>query len=244
MSRDRLPDPTAVSPPLGLDADDVHVWQVSLEAAPEVLQRFTETLSEDETARAKRFHFERDRSSFIAARGALRALLGRYLATAPAQLSFKYGPQGKPELDPETDLAFNLSHSATTALIGLARGEPIGIDLEQVQAFDVVQDLPEAIFSPRELAEFSALPATELPMAFFAAWTRKEAVVKALGLGFSMPVREVEVTFASGAPVTLVRLEGDSTLAACWTLMDLPAPPGFRAALARPGSVRRVLWQA
>jgi 4'-phosphopantetheinyl transferase len=93
------------------------------------------------------------------------------------------------------------------------------------------------IFSAAELSEFSALPTAVHDRAFYNAWTRKEALVKALGLGFSMDVTAVEVSFAPDVPARLVRLHGDAAAASEWTLVDLAAPRGFVAALAVRGPV-------
>jgi 4'-phosphopantetheinyl transferase len=195
------------------------------------------TLSSDEIERAERFRFERDRDHYIAARGALRAILGRYLNLDPASLAFTYGAQGKPSLPGDAELGFNLSHSEALALVAVSAGRPVGVDLEAVRAFEKLVDVPAHIFSPRELAEFKRLGPSEQPRAFFNAWTRKEAIVKATGLGFSTDVAEVEVTFAPGEPARVVRLHGDAAAAAEWSLRELSVAPEFAAAVAVQGPI-------
>jgi len=225
-----------------LDASNVHVWVARLDPSPAELRAFASTLSADEMERARRFHFERDQSSFIAARGVLRAILGAYLQVDSGRIEFSYGSQGKPALmGPDADLSFNLSHSDDVAFVALTRRRTIGVDIERMKPFAEVADVTRTIFSARELAEFWALPPDDQQVSFFSAWTRKEAFVKATGLGFSMSVKEVEVSFAPGEEAQLVRLNGSAGLAAGWTLRDLPAPDGFKAAFAVPGVVRRVV---
>jgi 4'-phosphopantetheinyl transferase len=226
-----------------LDGSDVHVWVACLHQSQAQLRAFSSTLSSDELERAQRFHFERDKSSFVAARGVLRAILSAYLGIDPARVEFIYGAQGKPALarsGTDAGLTFNLSHSADMVLVALTRGRPIGVDIEQMQPFADVADVPRSIFSDVELAEFRTLPANQQQASFFNAWTRKEAFVKATGLGFSMSVKDVEVTFAPGSAVRLVRLNGSEDAAGQWTLRDLTAPNDFKAAVAVPGLVRRV----
>src|SRR5947207_14721515 len=115
-----------------LAADEIHSWCARLDVPPEASARFHATLSPDERNRSARFRFERDRQRFIVARGALRDLLARYLQTQPAQISFVYDAFGKPDLSPEfaNGLRFNLSHSAGFALIAIATGSDVGVDLE------------------------------------------------------------------------------------------------------------------
>jgi 4'-phosphopantetheinyl transferase len=221
-----------------LELLDVHVWTVALERDPSILLG---NLSEDEAARARRFHFQRDRDEFVVARGALRVLLGDYLACDPAVIRFAYGPHGKPKLaDPANDLEFNLSHTHGLALVGLTRGRAIGIDVEQVRPFSEVAGLPSRIFSKRELADFERLPPHQREEAFFNAWTRKEALVKATGRGFSMNVREVEVTFAPSTVVGLLRLCGMPPTEA-WSLRAVAVPADYAAAIAVAGPVRDVV---
>src|SRR3954471_17296383 len=93
-----------------LRAGDVHVWSARLAEAHS--RELSDLLSPAEWIRAQRFHFEGDRTRFIAGRGLLRTILGRYLDVAPRDLRFTRGPHGKPELDGMgTSLSFNLSHS-------------------------------------------------------------------------------------------------------------------------------------
>jgi 4'-phosphopantetheinyl transferase len=226
-----------------LAGSDVHVWVARLQHSAAQLHALARTLSADELERAQRFHFERDQNSFTAARGVLRAILGSYLGVDAALVEFMYGPHGKPALalsGADTDLRFNLSHSDDVAFVALTRGRAIGVDIECMKPFADVADVPPSIFSERELAEFRALAPDEQQVGFFNAWTRKEAFVKATGLGFSMSVKEVEVTFAPGQDARLVRLNGSAAAASEWTLRDLPAPSEFRAAVAFPGAVRHL----
>ena len=90
----------SILPPadLSLATGDLHAWLIPIDAPPVRVSELTALLSLDEQARAARFRFERDRTRFIAARAALRRILGRYLGRAPAELAFDYSPHGKPSL--------------------------------------------------------------------------------------------------------------------------------------------------
>jgi 4'-phosphopantetheinyl transferase len=234
---------------IDLRPGEVHVWSISLDQPATRLNLLSQTLSADELERAGRFRFKRDRDRFTAARATLRAILARYLGSDPASVTFTYGPQGKPAVDAGTEgveLGFNLTHSEELALVGVTIGRPIGVDLEVVRPFEDVKDVTARIFSARELAEFQSLAPSQQKPAFFSAWTRKEAVVKATGLGFSTDVAEVEVTFAPDVPARLVSLHGDAEAAAGWTLRELGTAPRYAAAVALRGpilDILRVQWE-
>lgn len=209
---------------LALGPRDVHVWRVALD---QPARAFAGVLSDDERARAARFHFDRDRDAYTIARGALRTLAGRYLGRPPAALGFGYRAAGKPYLRAPDALRFNVSHSGAVALIGFARDLELGVDLERRHAVSELAALAQASFSPDEYARFSALPAHDREPAFFRCWSRKEAVIKATGEGIAQ-LAEFDVSLDT--PARLLRIAGDSP--ARWTLDDLPELPGYAAALA------------
>jgi 4'-phosphopantetheinyl transferase len=87
-------------------------------------------------------------------------------------------------------------------------------------------------FSPRERAALAVLAPGVRARAFFDVWTRKEAYVKARGLGLAMPLDSFDVAAAPAATDALLATRPDSGDAARWTVRDLAAPPGYAAALA------------
>ena len=195
---------------------DIEVWITDLDArddAPLVL-------SPDERERAARFHFDRDRRRFVRCRTLLRQLIAQSLGCDAAAPAFRYNAYGKPELD---GIHFNVSHSANLAVIALTQ-VPIGIDVETVDPKAEVMSLARTAFSADECAELAALPEEERVPAFFRGWTRKEAYLKLLGTGFSLPSDSFTVSLAA-EPLTFL---GD------YALRDLAVPPGFACAIAGP----------
>ncbi len=191
-----------------------------------------------ETARAARFHFEHDRRHYAAARGWLRVLLGRYLDTPPGALRFGYGPRGKPFFDhPSGGMRFNVSHSHGHALLAFARGREVGIDLEAgARLGDDWPGLVRRVFSPREQAELAALPADCQRAAFLSGWTRKEAYLKATGLGITEGLHSIEVTLDPALPPVLRHPATEEAHAArTWTIHDLRTDATFAAALVVEG---------
>jgi 4'-phosphopantetheinyl transferase len=198
-------------------------------------------LSEDERARASRFTFDRDARRFKVARSALRTLLGGYLGLAPGGVAFTYQAHGKPALDGiRTALGFNLSHSGEVAVVAAGWDRAVGVDVELCRPLPDLAALAARSFAPRERAVLDALPETERPAAFFRCWTRKEAFIKATGLGLAQPLDGFVVSLAPDEPACFLDIEGDPDALARWTLHDLQPPDGYAGALVVEGAVRAV----
>ncbi len=212
---------------------EAHVWRAHLNCDEAVLHRLEATLTSDEKARASCFHFPRDRNSFVAARGVLRELLGRYLGRAPANLEFDYGPQGKPSLRAEFHerlVQFNVSHSHSLALFAFAVGRNLGVDVELIRPEFAADEIAERYFSPREVMELRGLPPSLRVEAFFLCWTRKEAYIKARGEGLHIPLASFHVSLTPGQPE---RLESADSLH--WSLHSLRPDPRYVGALVGEG---------
>ena len=215
------------APPEGLSLGEgeVHVWRAALDLDQEEMRRLWQTLSADESARARRFHFPLHRRRFVAGRGLLRAILARYLHRDPIQLCFRDSPHGKPELTAgcgSSGIQFNLSHTQEIALYAVALNRRVGIDVEHVSGFSSFKDeISERFFSPSEAATLRALPPYARPRAFFSCWTRKEAYLKATGEGLAVPLDQFEVSLMPGEPAELLSIPWDSEEAAQWSLCEL-----------------------
>jgi 4'-phosphopantetheinyl transferase len=226
------------SPPvdLKLAQDEVHVWCMALDQEPALVERFHATLTGDEQERAAKFYFPKDRQHFIVARGLLRLILGRYLDQAPTQLRFVYNAYGKPSLEATPSLHFNLSHSKGLALLGVSSDRELGIDLEYVRTDFPFEQVAKSVFSVPEQAILRSLPEAAKPEAFFNAWTRKEAYIKALGQGLSIPLDQFDVAFLPGEPAALREVRGTWANAHDWTLQHLAPAPDYAGAIAVAGS--------
>jgi 4'-phosphopantetheinyl transferase len=229
------------APPVqvSLERNSVHVWAVSLQVAGDTLNCLAKTLAPAERRRAESFHFERDRNRFIAGRGTLRTILGRYLRAHPATLELATGSHGKPLLAgpfARSGLHFNLAHSEDLALLAVVHGRVVGVDLEKICATNDAQEMAACFCSTRENTEFQSLPPDEREAAFFRLWTRKEAWLKATGEGLGDLLDEVEVSFRAGQPARFLRLPAEAGRPAHeWSLHELRPAPGFIASLALPG---------
>jgi 4'-phosphopantetheinyl transferase len=224
-----------------LRAGDVDVWHVDLTVDAGTVARLGAGLAQDEQARAARFRFERDARRFVLARSALRAVLGGYLGVAPGDLAFSYGGHGKPALGGEhAALDFNVSHSGDVALIAAGWRRAVGIDVEQWRPLPDLAALAARVFAPSELTALDALAEAERPAAFFRCWTRKEAFIKATGLGLAQPLDGFVVSIGSDEPARFLDIEGDPAALARWTLHDLRPAAGYAGALVVEGVARSV----
>ena len=227
-----MPDPVIWSTPpkqLQLPEGEIHIWRARLNVAAEVLDRLGSTLAHDEKARAQRFRFSRDRDHFIACRGILRELLGGYLRVSPVAIEFSYAAYGKPAYcsrDSTSPIRFNLSHSGDQAVLAFCRNSEIGIDLESIQTEFGGEEIAARYFSAPELAELRALPEAVKPEGFFLCWTRKEAYLKARGLGLQLPLDSFSVSLTPGRPESLQSEDSDR-----WNLHSFRSAPDFVAAV-------------
>lgn len=230
----------AWSPPpahFSIDAPLIHVWRADLRATPERLAEFESLLAADEAGRARRFHFPVHRARFVARRGILRSLLGRYLDVAPADVCLEPNPYGKPELarGHGMELRFNLSSSGDLALFAFARGREVGVDLERIRPELADEAIPERFFAASEVAALRALPPDRQPAAFFDCWVRKEAYIKARGLGLSLALESFAVSLAHDAPPRLLSTAPDPEDAGRWSMVALEAGSDYAAALVAEG---------
>ncbi len=229
---------------LSLGTDEIHLWRGSLDCEPALQERLETLLSPDERTRADRFVFSLDRNRYVAGRGILRDLLGRYLSLPPGEVRLFYGGQGKPALDaqnPATPIQFNLSHSQAIAIYAFARERQLGVDVEQIRPEFSSEEIATRYFSPRELDELQALAPEQRVEGFFNCWTRKEAYVKARGGGLQIPLERFDVSLTPGQRERL-RSEDDSR----WSLRSFRPVPGYVAAVVGEGKgwgLRRAVWR-
>jgi 4'-phosphopantetheinyl transferase len=226
-----------------LEANGVHVWCALLERSLAELGRLAGLLSDDERQRAERSHNLNVRREFIVSRAVLRSLLGCYLGCDPRHVRFRHGPSGKPDLaepHPNQRLHFNISHSHGVALFALTRHGPIGVDVEQLRPFPTHLDMAERYFSPSEFHALRGLDPVGRGEAFFHTWTRKEAFLKAHGGGLSYGLERVEVTVCPREPPRILRLDGEESRAASWSLHTLTPVPGYVGALALQAQSARI----
>jgi 4'-phosphopantetheinyl transferase len=227
------------SPATQLDERTVHVWSVRLQGSDADLAVFSGFLSSDERERAARFAFAHLARSFVFGRGALRMLLSSYAGIPPGDVSFQYGPNGKPALASPRRLRFNASHSADHALFAFVLDYEIGVDIEEIRSIPELLQISSQFFCPAEEADLRSVAPEQQALAFSLCWTRKEAYIKAKGGGLSIPLDSFRVSLLPGEEASFLQLpkvDGGTP----WTLQSLKVPAGFAGAVAYPSRPRQL----
>jgi 4'-phosphopantetheinyl transferase len=164
------------------------VWQARLTDDPATQAYLVALLSAEERARLARFHLREDQQRYLVGRGLLRLLVGAHLNTPAERVEFDYGPFGKPFVVPGVgapSLHFNVAHSGQLVLLAFSPVHEVGVDVEEVRRDQDWETIARQVFSCDEHRDWILLNPEERLTAFFRAWTRHEAGLKAMGLGFA-----------------------------------------------------------
>jgi len=215
-----------------MQRDEAHVWILELDRHDAGLEA---VLSAEERRRAARFRLAHVRRRFIAAHGQLRIVLSGYLDRAPERIVIRRDRHGKPTVP---GISFNLSHSGTLALAAIGT-RPLGVDIERSRPRPAAMRLAGRYFSDPEIAGLKAEAPSRRLRAFYACWTRKEAVVKALGMGLRFALDRFAVSVDPGAERPALRWIG-ARPRGDWKLRRIDVPAGYEAAIAIDASVRRL----
>ncbi len=218
-----IPVPSAF---FDLPGDGVHVLCLDTSAHKEWLETTVSALDPDEQQRAARYLDPWHGRRFAYTRGLLRTLLGRFSRQTASGITFSYGPYGKPEMTDADGLHFNLAHSGDWTALGLSRGRRIGLDLECVAGCRDCLAVARQSFTPRELAMLARERNTA--GAFCTLWARKEAVLKAAGLGLDS-LR----AFCTADPA--IELHDADGVQVQWSVSEIESPAGYAMALAAEG---------
>lgn len=205
----------------------IEVWLLEFDVGLSVSDSELALLSVEERVHAQRFRRHEDRVRSVATRAALRRLLGAQLMLPPDQLRFVVNAYGKPRLEGESRVEFNVSHAGCCALIALSTSGPVGVDIEcEGRAIDAknLEDLAAYVFSPLERRL-----ALQVPDDFIRHWVAKESVLKALGLGISEHLQSVSIMPRDDEAYEIAHDFPEWREIQAWRL---PVPDGYAAALA------------
>ncbi|MFF1280052.1 4'-phosphopantetheinyl transferase family protein [Streptomyces sp. NPDC058299] len=227
----------------------VQLWWARLPGDPPRLRRLLDPV---ETARYEATVDPVDRQRFLVGCALSRLVLGRLLGLPAARVPLRRvcprcgGPHGKPALDPAVDppggLRFSVSHSGPTVGLAVCRGADIGLDVERADDPPDVDLVARHILSAAELAVLHALVPADRAGALLRYWTRKEAVLKALGIGLRLPPRRLEVS-PPGEPARIERWQDRPGRVAELRLADLVVEEGHPATVCVTGGARPAITQ-
>ncbi len=193
--------PGAAAPqivPLAAPLPGIELWWCTLDVSASRLRACGAALSDAERARAQRFGHERLRDRYVIGRGCLRAILGRALGVAPADVPIVRGERGRPQLAGDAALDFNISHTGNVALVGTLRGARIGVDVERLDRTINVAGIARKFLSGDERRAIASLERDAARRSVLALWTCKEAMSKATGDALSAPFAALDVDLWRG----------------------------------------------
>ena len=220
---------------LRLSAEHVDVWRISASFQNDELAKLESVLSVDQRARAKRMRVSEKRRQYIIAQGLTRMLIGERVGADPRALEFDRGPNGKPYLGgrfADVGIQFNMTHTSHLALVALTLNREVGVDIERIRENLQWEKLARRYFSPLEYRDYSKLPESVRLRAFFTCWTRKEAVLKAIGTGLGGGLASFDVSVDPDAPPALLDNRWNGRFHGNWTLDQLRPGAGYVATLA------------
>lgn len=227
-----------------LESGEVHLWLTSTLMDENRLKLIESFLLDEEIARANRFHFDRDRRQFVIARGLLRMFLESYSGVSyKRQTVFQKGQHGKPYAA-NSEVMFNVAHTGNYVLIGFSRGVDLGVDIEMMEPQRDFLAIAERYFSTAEQSALRELEDSDVATGFYNAWTRKEAFLKAVGVGLSDHLHGFDVSLSPYEEARIVSIrpidpawKGET--ASQWSLFALDAAPDVAGALAQKGAIDR-----
>lgn len=212
-----------------LNSNNLHLWSAVLDEHFESIEYFQAYLSPHEMDRAERFKTEKAKAHFIIGRGILKEILGRYLEIEASKINLTYEKLGKPHLEPALQniipgLTFNLSHSNGMIMCGVSKDQWLGVDLEYREKTRSFNEIAERFFSVQEIREIKQAQGEQKKIVFYNIWTKKEALLKALGLGLHSPLRQFSVTGQPDSIDQLINLPFDPH-AKKWAVFSLNEQP-------------------
>lgn len=178
---------------------EIHLWTIDVSQNSRRISQ-NRSLNELEIARANRFKYPELGEKWAFFRQALREILAQHLSQQAKKIEFETNENGKPWLKNsknEKNIFFNLSHSGSRAIVAVTSLCEIGVDVEKQKKVAELDAIANRFFSQSEQKALASLPSSQRQAAFFRIWTRKEALIKANGLGMSMPLDKFNVPIST-----------------------------------------------
>lgn len=201
---------------------DLQFYQARLDISQTECDRLWLFLSEDERSRADRFNREYLKRNFVAARGNLRMILAKRLGCEPKEIQFSYSDHGKPYVAGfERGVFFNLAHSQDLAIYVMCSDREVGIDLEYINPKCNIEGIADRYFGDSERQIIHRLSDRAKHLAFYRAWTLKEAYGKATGQGIANNLDSIDISSCLETSVGATLEFGDWTLKLLRTELEI-----------------------
>ncbi len=209
----------------------------NLDQPQDIVDHYEALLSAQELEKAYRFVFPEHQRRYIVARGRLREILAEYTGESPTDITFEYGEHGKPTLaNNQETLYFNVSHSEEMAIYAINKTCELGVDIEHIKREVDLISVAERYFTENESQKILFQQGFDQTISFFNCWTRKEAILKALGQGLSFPLKDCEITVLPNEPAQVIQVEGHSDAAKQWSIHSFTPAENFIVAVVVMGA--------
>lgn len=212
----------------------VHVWALDIANHKGEMDRFERLLNKYEWQRAEKFVFEKDRHAFIIRQAVLKELLEGYLDIKAEEVYFEFDEYGKPRMDAGVEMHFNLSHSDGMVMYAFSKDQDVGVDIERMREGVEFDKIVENYFSDIERDVYFGFRRDERAKSFYTGWTRKEAYLKAIGLGLSKSLDKFSVSMVPNSSGGVIKGDED------WWVVDVDCPDEYQAAMSTFGELDRV----
>ncbi len=219
-------------------AGRVDIYRIPLDLSEDDIQAYQQYLSIEEKQRAAKFLSASKTREFTITRSSLRQILAQTLDCDLSLITIANHPDGKPYLQFQPGPArvcFSVSHSSDLAMIAVTLDRDIGIDVEKLRTDIDYQTLARRFFSTAEYEAIQDCSEQTQLQAFFATWTRKEAIVKAHGKGIALGLKQFDVSVDPHRPPRILATRWEQDDIPTWTLLNIDSAPGYFASLATSG---------
>jgi 4'-phosphopantetheinyl transferase len=195
--------------PLALPKGEIHLWLADYEQSnpPQLQDAYRQLLNSEERQQEPRFYFARDRRRYLLTRALVRTVLSRYAPVSPQDWIFSNNAYGRPQIANaeamDLNLSFNISHTHSLIVLGIANGRALGVDVENIAARKAPIAVADHYFAPAEVSALAATPSEQQQYRFFEYWTFKESYIKARGMGLSLPLDKFGFHFPHRAAVAI-----------------------------------------
>ncbi len=216
------------------------IWRATLSDWFPQLDKITACLTAEERNQGNRLIRPLHQQRFLLSHAILRWILSRYLEQSPDTISFEKGAHGKPYVEGRS-IQFNMTHSNDLALYAISAEMEVGIDVEYIEHPRRSDALVKRFFSKQEHEEYQGFPEDERGLAFYRAWTRKEAYLKATGLGLSYPLDRFDVSLAPAGDHCLLHVEDQNEVIRDWTLFSRQFEKNYLYSIAIKAPVDKLL---
>lgn len=214
-----------------LSNQDIHIWMIAINESEETF--FWSLLNDQEKEKANRYKISKPRREFIITRGLLKKLLGQYLSLNVIEINLEVTDHGKPFFKNAENIYFNISHSENLGVIAFTKNSEMGVDVEYMEEIKNYEDLVKRFFSKAEYEQFTKLKKNMQKKAFYTAWTKKEAYIKAIGYGFHHSLASFVVSFDQGHEE--YKYENVD-----WNLFTDEIKPGYMFSVMKKGMINKI----